>query len=64
MAGCPLLSALREGGSVTKDRRPSKQPAATNPEAQATDAVEAVVAPAAIERALAIYLQMQARDRS
>jgi hypothetical protein len=49
---------------VTKDRSPSKQSAATNPEAQATDAVEAVVAPAAIERALAIYLQMQARDQS
>jgi hypothetical protein len=49
---------------VTKDPSPSKQTAAATPDEQAPDAVEAVVAPAAIERALAIYLQMQARDQS
>jgi hypothetical protein len=40
-------------------------PARAGPETQALpDAVEAVVAPAAIERALAIYQQMQPRDQS
>ena len=41
---------------MTEDRRPSDE--------LPPDDVEAVVAPAAIERALAIYLQMQARDQS
>jgi hypothetical protein len=40
-------------------------PARAGPETQALpDAVEAVIAPAAIERALAIYQQMQPRDQS
>jgi hypothetical protein len=48
---------------MTIDRGPYQRAAAA-PDPQASDAVEAVVAPAAIERALAIYLQMQARDQS
>ena len=55
---------------MTGNRRPSEQgdamaPARTAPETQVLpDAVEAVVAPAAIERALAVYQQMQPRDQS
>ncbi|MDX6458078.1 MAG: hypothetical protein QOE55_1775 [Acidobacteriaceae bacterium] len=56
---------------MNRNRRPSEQdvameaPARTAPETQALpDAVEAVIAPAAIERALAIYQQMQPRDQS
>ena len=51
---------------MTKDRKASEQHAtmeAAN-ETQASDAVEAVVAPAAIERALVIYQQMHPRDQS
>jgi hypothetical protein len=56
---------------MTKDRRPSERdivkeaPVRTAPETQALpDAVEAVIAPAAIERALTIYQQMHSRDQS
>jgi hypothetical protein len=56
---------------MTQDRRPTEQDIAMEasaraaPETQAlTDAVEAVVAPAAIERALTIYQQMHPRDQS
>jgi hypothetical protein len=56
---------------MTRNRRPSEQgiameaPARTAPETQVLpDAVEAVIAPAAIERALAVYQQMQPRDQS
>jgi hypothetical protein len=50
---------------MTRNRGPSEQgdamaPARTAPETQVLpDAVEAVIAPAAIERALAVYQQMQ-----
>ena len=50
---------------MTGNCRPSEQgdamaPARTAPETQVLpDAVEAVIAPAAIERALAVYQQMQ-----
>jgi hypothetical protein len=56
---------------MNRNRRPSEQdvameaPARTAPETQALpDAVEAIIAPAAIERALVIYQQMQPRDHS
>ena len=55
---------------MTRNRRPSEQgdtmaPVPTAPETQVLpDAVEAVVAPAAIERALAVYQKIQPRDQS
>jgi hypothetical protein len=55
---------------MTRNRRPSEQddtmaPVPTAPETQVLpDAVEAVIAPAAIERALTIYQQMKPRDQS
>ena len=56
---------------MTRNRRPSEQDIAveasarTAPETQALpDAVETIIAPAAIERALAVYQQMQPRDQS
>src|ERR1700726_3311899 len=56
---------------MIQNSRPSEQdiameaPARTAAETQAVpDAVEAVIAPAAIERALAVYRQMQPRDQS
>jgi len=55
---------------MTRNRGPSEQgdamaPARTAPETQVLpDAVEAVIAPAAIERALAVYQQMKPRDQS
>jgi len=48
---------------MTKNRRPLMKTISVADELP-PDAVEAVVAPAAVERALAIYLQMQARDQS
>ena len=55
---------------MPRNRRPSEQgdamaPARTAPETQVLpDAVEAVIAPAAIERALAVYQKIQPRDQS
>lgn len=57
---------------MTQNRRPrsdqataTQAPAPTSPETKALpDAVEAVTAPAAIERALAIYQEIEARDQS
>ena len=57
---------------MTKDRRrPSEQnivkeaPGGTAPETQAMpDVVEKTIAPAAIERALSVYQQLQPRDQS
>jgi hypothetical protein len=56
---------------MTRNRRPSEQdiameaPVRTAPATQALpDALEAIIAPAAIERALAVYQQMQPRDQS
>jgi hypothetical protein len=57
---------------MTQDRRPRSEndivmeaPARTAPEAQTIrDMVEKAVAPAAIERALAVYQQLQPRDQS
>ena len=55
---------------MTKDRRRLQDiamevPERTPPETQAIpDAVEKTIAPAAIERALTIYQQLQARDQS
>ena len=56
---------------MTRDRRQSEQDIAMEAATPATaspgtpsDAVEAVIAPAAIERALAVYRQLQPRDHS
>jgi hypothetical protein len=56
---------------MTRNRRPSapdtimEAPARTTAETQTIpDAVEKTIAPAAIERALAIYQQLQPRDQS
>ena len=56
---------------MARNRRPSEQdiameaPVRTAPATQALpDAVDAIIAPAAIERALAIYQQMHPRDQS
>jgi len=56
---------------MSKGRRPPERDIATQdavpaaPEIQAIpDAVEKTIAPAAIERALTIYLQLQPRDQS
>jgi hypothetical protein len=66
-----ILSEWCKEEVMTRNRRPSEQditmeaPARRAPETQGLpDAVEAIIAPAAIERALAVYQQMQPRDQS
>jgi hypothetical protein len=69
-AGYWLVGPARKEEVMTKGRRrPSNivkdTPEGAAPETQAmTDAVEKTIAPAAIERALTVYQQLQPRDRS